>query len=167
MSTKWTSWKCREDFMRMFPKPYVMPTYIFKLLSAFKTLSPCPPWLKCSSVFSVLPTLPCFFIDISMLYPRCLPHSSLSTDKFLGYRIRWTLIQFLNPGGLLSVAGVLCEQENGKLQSTLKFVAPYCVSWASSSSVLQGWWWMSNTYRRFIQLFGDSEKRWLWKMEKS
>lgn len=92
-----------------FPKPYVVPAYTFKPLSTFKTLSPWPPWLKCSSVFSVLPTCP--FIVISMLCPRCLPHASLSAEKFLGYRTRWTLTQWT-----LSVAGVLCEQENGKLQ---------------------------------------------------
>lgn len=39
-----------------FPKPYVVPAYTFKPLSTFKTLSPWPNWLKCSSVFSVLPS---------------------------------------------------------------------------------------------------------------
>lgn len=39
-----------------FPKPYVVFAYISKPLNTFKTLSPCPPSLKCSSVFSVLPT---------------------------------------------------------------------------------------------------------------
>lgn len=94
---------------------------------------------------------PCFSLhrEVSWLQNKMDPNPV--------FKVKWTL----------SVAGVLCELGKWKTpKSTLKFVAPYCLSWAASSSVLQGWWWMSNTYRRFIQLFGDAEKRWLWKMEK-
>lgn len=93
-----------------FPKPHVVPAYVFKPLSTFKTLSPWPSWLKCSQCFTYST---CFFIVISMLFPMCLPHVSLYPEKFLGYGKRQT--QFLKPAG--PCLCVLCEQESGKLQS--------------------------------------------------
>lgn len=150
-----------------FPKPYVVPAYIFKPLRTFKILSPWTPWLKCSSVlvFYLLTLFlhrhlhtvskvssPCFTLrrEVSWLQNQM--------DPYPFFKVRWTL----------SLAGgVVWPGKWRTPKSTLKFMAPYCLSWASSSAVLQGWWWMSNIYRIFIELFGHSEKRWWWKMEKS
>lgn len=71
-------------------------------------------------------------------------------------------------GWTLSVDGVSYKEENGELWSPTQNSWLFTASLEQPpSAVLQGWWSMSNADRRLVSPFGNAEKGWLWKMEKS
>lgn len=57
------------------------------------------PLVEMVICFQCFTYLPCPFVVISMLHPRCLASVFPSAEKFHGYRISWTLTPFLKPGG--------------------------------------------------------------------
>lgn len=109
-----------EDFMGMFkctyfPKPCVVLAYISRPLNTFKTLSPCPPGWNVH-LFSV------FYLLTMFLHRHLSAVSKVSSPCFSLLReVSWLEI-YPNPvfkaSWTLSVAGVLCEQENGKAQNS-------------------------------------------------
>lgn len=97
--------KMREDFMGMFKctKPYLVPACVFKPWSTFKNLVPWHRWLKCLSVFSVLPTLPL--------------RSPLHAASEVSWRDKMDPNRIFKAGWTLSVGRVMCKEENGERQS--------------------------------------------------
>lgn len=151
MSTKWTYWKCeRISWECLNVHTFQNPMWCLPMSLSH--------WVPLNSVplAFLIEMFLVFYLLIMFLHSYLHAVSHVSSPCFsLSREVSW-LQKKIDPIFKASWTLSVCIVWIGKWKtpkSTLEFVA-------SSSSVLQGWWWMSKTYRRFIQLFGDAEKRW-------
>ena len=172
MAAKWAFWRCeRISWERLNVHTFQNPTWCLPIsLSHWVPLKTWPlgplGWnVHLFSMFYLLTVSLCSHLHTaSKVSFQCL---SLSREvSWLQNKLDPNLV--FKAGWTLSVDGLSYEQEDGELQSPNRNLWLLAASLEQPpSAVLQGWWLMSVTDRRFVQPFGDAEKGWSWKMEKS
>lgn len=104
-----------------FPKPYVVPAYIFKPLSTFKTV------LLASLGWNVHLFSVFLHRHLHAVSKVSSPHSSLHTE--VSWLQNQKLTQFLQPGGpcLLLVCSVSKKMENSKVHAEILWLLTVCL----------------------------------------